>query len=330
VTPIAPHVTAFLQQRLPLERKASDHTCDAYAYALQLLLQFASRKVHVAPSDLQIEQIDAPLVLEFLDHLQTSRGNSPVTRNARLAAIKSFLRFVEYRVPSVLEQLRRVFAIPPQRMDRRLVRHLSIEEYRAVLDSPDPATRLGIRDRAMLHLALTGGLRVSELVSLRLDQVSFEDRYLDVRILGKGRKERALKLWRAVATSLRAWLAVRGQASCPEVFLNARGEPMTRSGFEHVLRRHVVAASGRVPTLQKKRVTPHVLRHTCALNMLRATKDIRKVALWLGHSSTQTTEVYLEADPEQKLDLLASTTAPTLRPGKFRPSDRLIASLRRS
>lgn len=328
MTPIAPHITAFLQKRLAVERLASSHTCDAYAYGFQLLFEFMSKKLGVAPADIQLEQLDAPLVLEFLDHLQKERGNSARTRNARLAAIRSFMRFVEHRVPSVLDQVRRVRAIAAQKTDSRIVRHLGAEEQRALLDAPDPTTRLGIRDRAMLQLALTGGLRVSELVGLRMDEVEFSGRYVDIRVRGKGRRERKLTLWKSVGDTIRAWLAVRGEARAPELFLNAWGEAMTRSGFERVLARHVAVAAGQCPSLREKRVSPHVLRHSCALNTLQATRDLRKVSLWLGHASTQTTDIYLQADPTEKLEALAAMKPPMLRPGKFRAPDRLIASLR--
>jgi len=221
MTPIAPHITAFLRQRLAVERRASAHTCDTYAYAFQLLFEFASGKLHTPPSGLQLEELDAPLVLAFLEHLQANRGNRPRTRNARLAAIKSFMRFVEHRVPSALDQVRRILAIPMQKSDMRLVRHLQEAEYQALLDAPVATTRSGIRDRAMLHLALAAGLRVSELVGLRMDEVTFDGCYVDIRVRGKGRRQRALKLWKAVAKSMRAWLALRGPASAPEVFLNA-------------------------------------------------------------------------------------------------------------
>jgi integrase/recombinase XerD len=328
MTLIAPHITAFLRKRLAVERLASPHTCDTYAYAFQLLFEFMSRKLKIAPADLQLEHLDVSLVLEFLDNLQKSRRNSPSTRNARLAAIRSFMRFVEHRVPSALDQIRRVRAIPAQKTDVRLVRHLTTEEQRALLDAPEPSTRLGIRDRAMLYLALTGGLRVSELVGLRLDEIAFEGRYVDVLVRGKGRRERALKLWKSVGDAIRGWLAVRGTAPAPELFLNAWGKAMTRSGFECILARHVEAAARRCPSLREKRVSPHVLRHSCALNTLRATRDQRRVSLWLGHASTQTTDIYLQADPTEKLEVLASMTPPALRPGEFRPPDRLIAALR--
>jgi len=326
--PIAPHITAFLREHLPIARRASAHTCEAYSYAFLLLFHFASSQRRIRPSDLQLEHLDARLVMSFLEHLQEQRGNTARTRNARLAAIKSFMRFVEHRVPSALEQIRRVLAIPTQRTDGRIVRHLSLPEQQALLDAPEPTTRLGIRDRALSHLAIAGGLRVSELVGLRLDDLVFRDSYVDVSIRGKGRKERSLPLWKEIAESLRAWLALRGNAAAPEVFLNARGKPLTRSGVTYILRKHKAVAVPRCPSLDAKPVSPHVLRHSCAMNVLRSTRDIRKVALWLGHEHQDTTEIYLHADPSVKLEILEEVLPPTLRPGKFRPPDKLIAMLR--
>lgn len=200
-------------------------------------------------------------MLAFLEHLQSDRRNTPRTRNARLTAVKSFMHFVEYRVPAALEQIKCVLAIPMQRTGRRVVDHLNAEECKALLDAPDPAMRLGIRDRTMLHLSLTGGLRVSELIGLRLDDVAFDSHYLNLQVRGKGRKQRLLTLWKSVAESVRAWLAIRGQAAVPELFLNARGQAMTRAGFEYVLRRCSTTASEACPSLQGKRLSPHVLRH---------------------------------------------------------------------
>lgn len=323
MTPIAPHISAFLRERLTCE-----HTRAAYAYAFQLLFTFASTRMGVTPSNLQIEHLDAPLVLAFLESLQHERANSARTRNTRLAAIRSFMRFLEHRLPSALDQIRRVLAIPVQRTDTRLVPHLSTGESHAVLDAPDPTSRLGIRDRAMLYLGVTGGLRVSELIGLRLDDVRFDGRYVEIRVRGKGRKERALLLWKEVGDAIRAWLAIRGTAACPELFLTARAHPMTRSGFAYVLRKHVRAAEAAQPSLTGKRISPHTLRHTCALTTLRATGDLRKVSLWLGHAQQSTTEIYLQVDPTDKIEALESTVPIRLRPGRFRPTDRLLASLR--
>jgi site-specific recombinase XerD len=238
------------------------------------------------------------------------------------------MRFLEYRVPSALEQLRRVLVIPFQKTDTPLVRHLTQAEMQAILDAPDPSTRDGIRDRAMLHLAFTGGFRVSELVGLKVGDATFRAGYVDICVMGKGRKQRILTLWKTVAASLRAWLSIRGDVSVPELFVNARGQYLTRSGFKHIIAKHIPAAVQRCPSLKTKRVSPHVCRHTCALNTLQATGDIRKVALWLGHESIQSTEVYLRADPSQKREMLEAVLPPSLRRGRFRPADKLIASFR--
>jgi site-specific recombinase XerD len=323
---LAPHVTAFLRVRLPIERGASPNTCDTYAYALKLLFGFLSNRLKVAPSDLELEQIDAAAVLAFLEYLERHRGCCATTRNARLAAIKSFMRFVEHRVPSALDQVRRILAIPSKKADSRLVAYLRLEEVQALLDAPDPATRSGIRDQAMLHLAFAGGLRVSELVGLQLPDLILNARR-EVRIHGKGRRERILPLWKQTATALRAWLKVRGDASTPELFLNARGEAMSRSGFEYVLAKYARIAAAHCPSVAKRRLSPHVLRHSCAMTLLAATHDVRKVSLWLGHASIHTTEVYTRADPGEKLDAAATVVSPTLRRGRFRVPDQLIASL---
>lgn len=326
MTPIAPHITAFLQQRLPIDCCASHHTCESYAYAFKLLFAYASERLKVPPCALQLEQIDAPLVLGFLSHLEIERGNGTNSRNIRLAAIKSFMHFMEYRVPSALEQIQRILAIPIKKADTRLVRHLTVDEMQAILDAPTPEHRDGLRDRAMLHLCFAAGLRVSELVGLCLNDVKLQPT-ASILVHGKGRRERCLPLWKETTTALRAWLAVRGPALVLELFLNARGQPMTRSGFEYILRKHAHAAEQRCPSLATKHVSPHVLRHTCALTVLQATKDLRKVALWLGHAHMQTTEMYTRADPSVKLEALESIIAPKLRSGRFKATDALIASL---
>jgi len=326
MTPIAPHITAFFELRLPLERRVSEDTRDSYAYAFKLFLTYASARLKVAPSQLAVEQIDAPLVAAFLHDLETTRGNGPSSRNVRLAAIKSFMHFLEYRVPSALEPIRRILAIPFKKTESRLVRHLSIEEMQAILDAPAPTTRAGIRDRALLHLCYAGGLRVSELIGLRLDDLTLQP-HASVLVRGKGRRERCLPLWKTTTTALRAWLAVRGTARVPELFVNARGASFTRSGIEYLLRKHVQTARQRCPSLATKRVFPHLLRHTCALTVLQATKDLRKVSLWLGHAHMQTTEMYTRADPSVKLEALESMMPPKLRSGRFKATDALIASL---
>lgn len=326
MTPLAPHLTTFLRERLPLQRGASIHTCDSYAYAFQLLLQFAAARFKVTPSALCLEQLDAPLIMDFLHDLETTRHNQPQTRNARLVAIKSFMRFVEYRAPAFLEQSRRIQAIPAKRTETRLISYLSLAEMQAVLNQPDLQRRDGIRDRAMLHLCFAAGLRVSELVGLPLAALEWQPSP-SVRIQGKGRRERVLPLWKQPAADLRAWLAVRGHPPVPELFVNAREQPLTRSGFEYLLDKYVRLAAAHCPSLKTKPISPHVLRHTAAMMVLQATGDIRKVSLWLGHTEIQTTEAYLRADPLEKLETMQAVVPPTLKRGRFRVPDKLIASL---
>ena len=327
MTPICPHISAFLRERLPLQRGASAHTCASYAYSFQLLFEFASRRYGVPPSALALEQLDAPLVMDFLAALEVERGNCASTRNARLAAIKSFMHFLEYRTPALLEQIRRVLAIPAKKTDQPLIQHLSVAEMQAILDMPDLRTRSGIRDRAMLHVCFAAGLRVSELLTLPVTALTWQPTPT-IQIQGKGRRHRALPLWRQAAEDVRAWLVVRGEVTVPEVFISAHGRAMTRVGFTQLLRKHVQRAARDCPSLQRKHVSPHVLRHTCAMMIYQATGDLRKVSLWLGHANMQATEVYVRADPTEKLDAIGAVIPPSLRRGQFTVPDRLIAMLR--
>src|SRR5271169_6634583 len=207
MTPIAPLITSFLREHMPIEQGCSPHTCETYAHAFRLLFIFASKRLGIRPSQICLEQIDAALILEFLAHIEEERGNCAATRNGRLAAVKAFIRYVEFRVPSALAQARQIHAIPGKRHDQALVRHLTMEEVRAILNAPNLTTRLGIRDRAMLHVCFACGLRVSELVGLQLEQVSLH-RPANIRVRGKGRKERSLPLWKETTTDL------QGLAGC--------------------------------------------------------------------------------------------------------------------
>lgn len=326
MTPIAPHIVAFLREHLNEQRGASQHTCDSYAYSFQLLFEFAAEHFQITPSALVLEQLDAELIGQFLVHLEQTRHNSPDTRNVRLAAIKAFFRFLEYRQPALLDQIRRILAIPFKRTTAKLVPYLHLNEVQALLDAPDPTIREGVRDRAMLHLAICAGLRVSELTGLCLDDLSLPS--MSIRVMGKGRRERTLPLWKITVTALRAWLAIRGTVAVPEIFVNSRGDAMTRWGFAYVLKRHIATASRHCPSLQDKRISPHCLRHTCAMIVLQATGDIRKVSLWLGHSQLSTTEIYTRADPSEKLEAINAMIPPSLRKGSFRPPDKLIELLK--
>lgn len=326
MTPIAPLITAFLRDHMPTEQGCSPHTCETYAYAFRLLFIFASQRLGIKPSQICVEQIDATMILDFLADLEQQRGNCAATRNGRLAAVKAFIQYVEFRVPSALAQAQQIHAIPAKRHDQALVRHLTTDEIRAILNAPNVTKRLGIRDRAMLHLCYAGGLRVSELVGLPLENLSLQ-RTPSIRVLGKGRKERCLPLWKETAVDLRAWLVVRGAVPVPELFVNAVGATMTRAGFEYILDKHVCAASKSCSSLSGRSVSPHQLRHSCALTILKATRDIRKVALWLGHADIRTTEIYLRVDPSEKLEAVEAVLPLALRRGRFKAPDALIASL---
>lgn len=327
MTSLAPHLTAFLREHLPRERNASPHTVATYAHCFSLLVRFAANRLRRRPSELCVEDLAPDLVRKFLDDIEIGRGNCARTRNARLAAIRAFFRYLEYQVPTCLDQVMRIRALPQKRTDIALIDYLTREEIQALLAAPLTDTVSGTRDRAMLHLTYAAGLRVSELLSLRTDDFPTRS-FATVRILGKGRRERVLPLWRETQTVLRAWIAVRPPALTPELFLNRNGRPMSRDGFAHRLAQHVAVAAQKQPSLLDKHVTPHVLRHSCAMHTLAATGDIRKVALWLGHASIVTTEAYLRVDPAEKLAVLTAQMSPSIKPGKFRtPSDKLIAML---
>ena len=326
MTPIAPLITDFLRNYLPVERGYSPHTCESYAYAFRLLFLFAAERLGSRPSQLHLEHLDASLIVAFLTHFEVDRGGSPASRNVRLAAVKAFMRYIEFRHPAALDQARQILAIPSKRHAQPLVRHLTMDEINAILDAPDITTRLGIRDRAMLHLCFASALRVSELVTAQLADLSLRGT-ASLRVQGKGRRERCLPLWKQTVGDLRAWLAVRGENPAPELFLNATDKPMSRAGFKYVLDKHVQAAAAACPALAGRSISPHQLRHSCALIMLQATRDIRKVALWLGHADVRTTEVYLRVDPTEKLEAVEAVLPLQLRRGRFKAPDALIASL---
>lgn len=325
MTAISSHVSDFLRVRLPVERNASAHTRATYSHAFMLLFEFAARRLKCSPSRLDIEQIDAKLVMAFLDHLERDRRNGISSRNARLAAIKSLFRYIEHRVPSAIDQVRRILAIPTKRSTSRLVGYLTRKEAQAIINAPD-STPAGLRDRAMLHLAIATGMRVSELVGTQLEDLDLQPQPT-ITVHGKGRRERRLPLWRETATALKRWLRARPNGPARQLFLSVRGGALTRSGFAYLLDKYVEVAARDVPSLRKKRVSPHVLRHTCAMLTLQATRDVRKVALWLGHAHLTTTEVYLRADPTEQLDALAKVAPFGLRPGRFKDADQLMAML---
>ncbi len=327
MTPLAPLVTSFFRKHLAAEKGVSKNTITSYSYTFKFLCRYVSGRLGKAPSALWLEDLDAHIIRDFLEYRERECANTPRTRNLRLTAIRSFMKYIEYEAPAALDQVRQIRALSNKRTQERLVNHLTREEMKAILDAPDPATRNGVRDQAMLYLGFAAGLRVSELVGLRLDDLELEGPYASLLVRGKGRKQRRLPLWKEAVRALRAWLAVRGSPPTPEVFLNARGQPLSTSGFSYIVKSHVQAATSPCPTLSKKRVSPHVLRHSCAMTTLQATRDIRKVALWLGHSSLKATEIYLRADPTEKLEAIEKALPPDLRRGVFQVEDKLIAWL---
>ena len=328
MTNLAYQLSAFLREYLPNERRASQHTCETYAYAFQLLVTFAAGELKTRPSKLTIEMLNVLLVVKFLNYLEEERGNSARTRNARSAAIKAFFNFLEYRDVSCLEQSRRIHAIPMKKTDDKLIDYLTDIEIQALLDAPDLETTSGVRDRAMLYLCFAAGLRVSELIGLNLNQLELQPQPT-IHVIGKGRRERTLPLWDETATALSCWLDRRpNDVFSSQLFLNAQGVGMTRSGVEYILSKHIKTALQKQPSLAKKHVSPHSLRHACAMHTLRATHDIRKVSLWLGHANLKSTEIYLRVDPYEKLEILMATTPPSLRCGKFKAPDKLLDMLK--
>ena len=324
---LAVPLAAFLREHLPRDRGSSPHTIASYAASFKRLAVFVAQRHKVRPCQLEIGHLDTTTLLAFLDHLETDRNNSVRTRNARLSAIKSFFRYLEFRHPEWLDLAAQVRALPQKRADLPPVDYLDHGEVRALLDAPAADTVTGLRDRAMLCLAYNAGLRVSELVGLALEDLKAPG--LDsIRVTGKGRRGRVLPLWKQTRAALRTWLAARPDSDDRHLFLNAFGGGLTRRGFAKRLALHAVTAARTVPSIAGKTVTPHSLRHACALHTLEATGDIRQVALWLGHASLRSTEMYLRVDPANKLDILAARQAPNLRKGSFEGvHDELLAML---
>jgi integrase/recombinase XerD len=326
VTALAPALQAFFTDRLTRQRHASGQTIAAYRDAWRLLLAFAARRTGKQPSALDITDLDAPLIGDFLDHLERDRGNSPRTRNARLAAIRSMFAYAALRHPEHAETIARVLAIPAKKSDRALVTWLTEPEINALLAAPDKATWAGRRDHAMLALAAQAGLRVSELTSLTCDDVHLGSGP-HVSCHGKGRKQRITPLTTVTVTMLRSWLAERHGDPDQHLFPNRTGGRLSRDAVEKRLAQHATAAAGECPSLKAKNVTAHTLRHTAAMRLLHAGVDTSVIALWLGHEQADTTQIYLHADLALKEKALARTTPANTKPGRYKPPDQLLAFL---
>lgn len=324
---LAPLLEAFFTERLIGQRQASHHTVAAYRDAFCLLLRFAQRRTGRAPHQLSLEDLDAVLIGAFLNHLEADRGVSARTRNARLTAIRSLFHFAAYRHPEHAHLIQRVLAIPPKRTDKTLVTYLTDEETGALLAAPDRSTWIGRRDHALLLLALETGLRVSELTGLTCATVQLGSG-AHVRCHGKGRKERVTPLRREARAVLRAWLDERGGTTGDPLFPGPKGRRLSRDAVRRLVERHIATAAARCPSLVAKSVTPHTLRHSCAMNLLRHGVDTATIALWLGHEDIRTTYgVYLHADLGLKEKALARTAPPRTRAGRYRPPDALLAFL---
>jgi integrase/recombinase XerD len=316
----------FFTDRLMGERNVSPHTIASYRDTFRLLLEFAQQQLGKSPSELVMEDLDAPFIGRFLTHLEKDRGNTARSRNIRLAAIHSFYKYVALEEPIVSAQAQRVLAIPCKRYKCKPIDWLTRTETEALLSAPDQQTYLGRRDRALLLVAVQTGLRASELIGLRCQDVCL-GHGAHVRCIGKGRKARCTPLRKDAVVVLRAWLQERIGQPSDVLFPNARGLPLSHDGLDYLLSKHVATAQAKCPSLGKKRVTPHVLRHSLAMELLQHGVDRSVIALWLGHESTETTQAYTHADLDLKEQALAKTVPFNGRTARYRPSDRLLAFL---
>ncbi|WP_433258226.1 tyrosine-type recombinase/integrase (plasmid) [Streptosporangium sp. CA-135522] len=323
---LAPTLQAFFTDRLIRQRHASDHTIASYRDTFKLLLAFAEPRTGRAPSNLRITDLDAPVIGAFLDHLETERGNSARTRNARLAAIHSLFRYAALRHPEDSAVIQRVLAIPTKRFDRAIVTYLTDPEIDALLAAPDQTTRTGRRDHALLALAIQTGLRATELTTLTNKDVHL-GAGAHISCMGKGRKQRVTPLTQPTITVLKNWMRETGGLPADPLFPTRTGTPMSRDAIERRVTKHAETAALSCPTLSEKKVTPHTLRHTAAMRLLHAGVDTTVIALWLGHESVATTQIYVHADLALKERALGRTTPTGTAPGRYQPTDATIAFL---
>ncbi len=320
-------IERFFTQRLAHQSNASPHTVASYRDTFRLLLKFAQATLQVPPSRLELSDLDAPFVVAFLDDLEASRSASITTRNLRLTAIRAFFRFVAFEEPAYSSQIQRILAIPGKRHEKREVHFLSRPEIEAILAAPDRMTWLGRRDYTLLLFAVQTGLRVSELTGLERDAVHLGTG-AHVFCLGKGRKERRTPLANHVRNALQTWLKEPARYGSSVLFPNMHGERLSPDAVQFLLAKYVKIAREWCPSLRHKRVTPHVLRHTTAMELLQAGVDISVIALWLGHESIQSTQVYLHAHIALKVEALAKLKPlDRQKPARFEPEDQLLAFL---
>lgn len=318
-------IQRFFTDRLCVQMEASQHTVTGYRDTFRLLLRYASARHGKPPVKLMIEDIDVDLVADFLVYTETARGNSPRSRNTRLAAIRSFFRYVAMTDPTWLLHCQRILAMPNKRYVKRAVMFLDSNEIAALLAAPDRSTWAGRRDHALLLLAVQTGLRASELVGLKCGDVTLGSG-AHIRCMGKGRKERATPLRRETARLLAAWIGNDTDESRP-LFPSIRGERLSRDALEHLVRKYCITAARACPSISAKRVTPHTLRHSTAMDLLHHGVDPAVIALWLGHEHVETTQIYIHADMRMKEKALARVAAPATPSSRFQPDDQLLAFL---
>ncbi|MGE5828179.1 MAG: tyrosine-type recombinase/integrase [Micromonosporaceae bacterium] len=323
---VAPTLQAFFTDRLARQRRVSPATIASYRDTLRLVLRFAQAIIDKAPSTLDWDDLNEPLISAFLTHLETERHNTARTRNLRLTAIRSLFRYAAYQHPEHAAVINRVLAIPTKRYDKRLISFLTEAETLALIHAPDQTRWEGRRDRALLALALQTGLRVSEIIALDCGDILL-GAGAHVRCEGKGRKQRAVPLTKPTQAVLHAWLAERDGAPNDPLFPTRTGRRLSRDAVERRVATHAATAAQRRPSLKGKKLHPHVLRHSCAMSLLHAQVDTAVIALWMGHVYVRSTAPYLHADLAIKEQALAKTTPAKVRPGRYRPPDRILTFL---
>jgi len=326
VSLLAPTLEAFFSQRLITQKNASPHTIASYRDCLRLLLNFVHETTGTQPSKLRLDDLDAPVIGAFLNHLEQDRGLSVASRNTRLAAVHSLFRFAALRHPEHAALIQRVLAIPTKRAERAIVCFLTPPEVDALLASPDRSRATGRRDHALLVVAVQTGLRVSELVGLRRRDIQL-GAGAHVRCRGKGRKDRSTPLTRQTVSIVRAYLAERGGTPDDPIFPGPRGAPLSRDAVRRLVERHTATAAQSCHSLSSKKTSPHVLRHTAAMRLLESGCDLATISLWLGHENPRTSQIYLHAHLALKERALTRTAPPHTKPGRYQPPDRILAFL---